>query len=135
MRDAATGEPTGIVIDAADGSLRAQIPGPGEAELDRRLDAALAAAAASGLTGVPEWGRLAPGSRADVTVLDTDPFCSDAANLLKAKVVTTLVEAVTAGGKNASAVVPGRPATPMTPMTPATPAAPPTPAPRSGGAH
>jgi predicted amidohydrolase YtcJ len=42
--------------------------------------------------GVSEWGRLSVGSRADVTVLSVDPFRSEAAELLAAEVVFTMVD-------------------------------------------
>lgn len=56
LRDAHSAEPTGILIDAADDSLRARIPRPGDDELDRRIAAATLAAARAGLTGVHEMG-------------------------------------------------------------------------------
>ena len=42
--------------------------------------------------GIQSWGRLAPGCRADITVLDVDPLKADAAALLDANVVMTVLE-------------------------------------------
>lgn len=41
---------------------------------------------------IDDRGRLTPGSRADVTVLDVDPLADDARRLLEAQVLWTLVE-------------------------------------------
>jgi predicted amidohydrolase YtcJ len=42
--------------------------------------------------GVPQWGNLQPGSRADITVLDVDPLRDPPRALLRAKVLRTIVE-------------------------------------------
>lgn len=42
--------------------------------------------------GVPEWGTLRPGSRADITVLDMDPLKDPPDMLLEARVLRTMVE-------------------------------------------
>ncbi len=42
--------------------------------------------------GVPQWGILRPGSRADITVLDVDPLEDPPEKLLEAKVLRTVVE-------------------------------------------
>jgi hypothetical protein len=39
-----------------------------------------------------EWGRLLPGYRADLTILDRDPLVGKAAELLSARVLATVVE-------------------------------------------
>jgi len=52
VRDAATGEPTGIFKDAAQGLIAKAIPSPTEAEMTQALRAALAEAARVGLTSV-----------------------------------------------------------------------------------
>jgi predicted amidohydrolase YtcJ len=51
-----TGEPTGILIDAADDTLRARIPEATPGELDRMLDLAVDEVLKAGLTGVHEMG-------------------------------------------------------------------------------
>jgi predicted amidohydrolase YtcJ len=56
VRDPATGEPSGVVIDSADDLLRSKIPEASKEELERRLKHALDAVAAAGLTGVHEMG-------------------------------------------------------------------------------
>ncbi len=56
LRDPRTGELTGILIDAADDSLRKFIPPPTETERLRQLRRAVEEAAAAGLTGVHEMG-------------------------------------------------------------------------------
>lgn len=58
--DPRTQEPTGIVVDAADDSLRARIPPEAPAELDRVLDLAQTAAVRAGLTGVHDMGLTLP---------------------------------------------------------------------------
>jgi predicted amidohydrolase YtcJ len=39
-----------------------------------------------------EWGRLLPGYRADLTILDRDPLAADAEELLAARILATVVE-------------------------------------------
>ena len=56
LRDPETGEPTGILIDAAEFLVTDKIPAPGPADLDRQLAAAAALAVSKGLTGVHEMG-------------------------------------------------------------------------------
>jgi predicted amidohydrolase YtcJ len=54
--DPDTGEPTGILVDAADDSLRARMPSESAEELDRILEVAQDAAARAGLTGIHDMG-------------------------------------------------------------------------------
>ena len=56
LRDPETGEPTGILIDAADDSMQVVVPDPGAAERARSLREAIETAVAAGLTGVHEMG-------------------------------------------------------------------------------
>ncbi len=69
LRDPQTGEPTGILIDAAENLVRAVIPKPTATDLDRQLAAAAAKAVSHGLVGVHEMGvtleELAALQRAD----------------------------------------------------------------------
>jgi predicted amidohydrolase YtcJ len=54
VRDPKTGEPTGVLKDAASGLVERVIPEPSEAEYDAALDAALAEAARHGVTSVDD---------------------------------------------------------------------------------
>jgi predicted amidohydrolase YtcJ/beta-lactamase class A len=54
VRDSRTGEPTGILKDAAQGLIHARIPTPGDAEYDQALKAALAEAARNGVTSIQD---------------------------------------------------------------------------------
>jgi predicted amidohydrolase YtcJ len=54
VRDPKTGEPTGVLKDAASGLVERVIPEPSEAEYDAALDAALAEAGRHGVTSVDD---------------------------------------------------------------------------------
>jgi hypothetical protein len=56
IRRDADGVPTGILIDAAEGIVRSEVPPLSDAELDRALDAALQETARHGLTSVHDAG-------------------------------------------------------------------------------
>lgn len=58
-----------------------------------RLEALLGFTAwAADAAGVPQWGRLNVGSRADLTVLSVDPLTCPPADLLRAEVAWTMVD-------------------------------------------
>jgi predicted amidohydrolase YtcJ/beta-lactamase class A len=62
VRDPKTGEPTGILKDAAQGLVLARIPNPSDAESDEALRAALAEAARVGVTSIQDitsWNQYA----------------------------------------------------------------------------
>ena len=63
VRDAKTGEPTGVLKDAASSLVERVIPEPSEAEYNAALDAALVEAARHGVTSV-----------ADITLWDQWPI-------------------------------------------------------------
>lgn len=74
IRRDASGQPTGILIDAAMGIISPEIPAPTDAQLDDALAQALATTARLGLTGVHDAGA----SRADIErfqrFIDADRF-------------------------------------------------------------
>ncbi|HKX00359.1 MAG TPA: amidohydrolase family protein [Bryobacteraceae bacterium] len=54
VRDPQTGEPTGVLKDAAQSLVYSRIPAPSEAEYDEALNAALAEAARNGVTSIQD---------------------------------------------------------------------------------